>query len=496
MIVKIMEPAGSGFPGVQYNDKKVEKGSGELMLMKNFPSSINENSSQQDVRDYLKSVSNNERVKKPQFHAAISTKFQEHTKEELTKIAENFMNELGYGQQPYIVVSHNDTENNHIHIISTRVDKQTDKKINDSYEKLKAQKALSQVMEKLYGENTQEQIEKLLGYRYGSLKQLELLLERSGFKLIQNKNDANALDILKNGVREKTINATELNFSNHKNDHRAKQLKAILSKYKELYSCKVFKIEDHREQEAMLPEEKLETKTLPKIEFESELQKKLRDVFGVDIVFHISNKEKSATDLKPFGYSLIDHKTGTVYKGSDILKMNELFEFIAEIIDKKLFEGLKDYNIADESSKDILIEYLKRQNPNAVPKDFMLFETKKRKNREVFGSIRRDVKQYVKTQSPKDVHIIKSKDDKYYAVHSKLHYIGELEQLIGERDYQKFLNPNINQHQVSVSQNEKLTKELAQSINDLIFQFGKSSGGSGKDPAEEELKKRRKKKNR
>lgn len=116
MIVKIMEPAGSGFPGVQYNDKKVEKGSGELMLMKNFPCFINENSSQQDVRDYLKSVSNNERVKKPQFHAAISTKFREHTKEELTKIAENFMNELGYGQQPYIVVFHNDTENNHIHV--------------------------------------------------------------------------------------------------------------------------------------------------------------------------------------------------------------------------------------------------------------------------------------------------------------------------------------------------------------------------------------------
>lgn len=186
------------------------------MLMKNFPSSINENSSQQDVRDYLKSVSNNERVKKPQFHAAISTKFHEHTKEELTKIAENFMDELGYGQQPYIVVFHNDTENNHTHIVSTRIDKQTGKKINDSYEKLKAQKALSLTMEKLYAVNSQEQIGKLLGYRYGSLKQLQLLLERSGFKLIQNKNDENALDILKNGVREKTINATELNFSNHK----------------------------------------------------------------------------------------------------------------------------------------------------------------------------------------------------------------------------------------------------------------------------------------
>lgn len=351
-------------------------------------------------------------------------------------------------------------------------------------------------MEKLYGLNTQEQIEKLLGYRYSSLKQLELLLERSGFKLIQNKNDENALDVLKNGVREKTIKAGELNFSSHKHDSRAKQLRAILSKYKELYSCKVFKIEDNRVQEAMLPEEKQNENRKPKIEFESEFQKKIRDVFGIDIVFHISDKERSATDLKPFGYSLTDHKTGAVYKGSDILKMNELFEFTAEVIDKRLFEGLKDYNIADEVSKQILIEYLKFQNPDHVPKDFMLFETKKRKNREVFGSVRREVKQYVKTQSPKDVHIIKSEDGKFYAVHSKLHYVGELEQLIGEKDYQKFLNPNLNQQQVSVSQNEKLTKELSQSINDLIFQFSKSSGGSGKDPAEEELKKRRKKKNR
>jgi hypothetical protein len=85
-------------------------------------------------------------------------------------------------------------------------------------------------------------------------------LERSGFKLIQNKNDENALDILKNGVRE-TINATELNFSNHKNDSRAKQLKAIFSKYKELYSCKVFKIEDHRATRGYVTEER--TKTLP-----------------------------------------------------------------------------------------------------------------------------------------------------------------------------------------------------------------------------------------
>ena len=71
-------------------------------------------------------------------------------------------------------------------------------------------------------------------------------MERNGFKLVKNKNDENALDILKNGVREKTINGNQLIFNNVKNDNRAKQIKAILNKYKEVYSNKVFKVEDRR----------------------------------------------------------------------------------------------------------------------------------------------------------------------------------------------------------------------------------------------------------
>ena len=175
MIVKILGSASSSFHGVQYNDKKVEKGTGELMLMKNFPSFINESSSQEEVRDYFKSVSKNEKVKKPQFHAVISTKFQEHSKEELAKIAEDFMQEMGYGKQPFIIVFHNDTDNNHVHLVSTRVDKYTGKKINDSYERLKAQKALSNTLEKLYEINPKDQLEKLLNYKIKSvyLKNME-----------------------------------------------------------------------------------------------------------------------------------------------------------------------------------------------------------------------------------------------------------------------------------------------------------------------------------
>jgi hypothetical protein len=322
MIVKILGSASSNFHGVKYNDKKVEKGTGELMLMKNFPSFINENSSQEEVRNYFKSISRNEKVKKPQFHTVISTKFQQHSKEELTKVAEDFMQELGYGSQPFIVVFHNDTENNHVHIISTRVDKSNGKKLNDSFEKLKAQKALINVKERIYDKSNEEIINDLLNYNISSLKQLELLFERNRFKLIKNKKDENALDVLKNGVREKTINGNQLIFRNSiNNDIRAKQIKAILNKYKELYSNKVFKVEDLREKEGKLLEEKQKEEWKPKIEYESELQKKLRDVFGIDVVFHHKD------ELTPFGYTLIDNKTRTIYKGSEILKMNDLFEF-------------------------------------------------------------------------------------------------------------------------------------------------------------------------
>ncbi|HEX7870802.1 MAG TPA: relaxase/mobilization nuclease domain-containing protein, partial [Chryseobacterium sp.] len=254
MIVKILGSASSDFHGVQYNDKKVEKGKGELMLMKNFPSFINENSKAEDVKNYLKSISKNDKVRKPQFHAVISTKFQEHSKDELKNIAEDFMNGMGYRQQPFIVVFHNDTENNHVHIVSTRVDKQTGKKINDSYEKLKAQKVLAATIETICGIDQNAELSKLLCYKIASLNQLEILLNRSGFKISSDKNNDHVLNILKNGVVQRKLSGDSVVFNEKKNINRINQLRAILIKYSKIHSNKVFKVEDFRKYESMLPE--------------------------------------------------------------------------------------------------------------------------------------------------------------------------------------------------------------------------------------------------
>lgn len=318
MIIKILSSASSEFNGVRYNDKKVNSGKGELMKMKNFPSFINSESSQQEVRDYLKSISQNKKVQKPQFHAVISTKFQEHSKEQLTELAEDFMKEMGYDKQPYIVVFHADTENNHVHIVSTRVNKHTGKKINDSFEKLKSQRALNAVMEKHFGIRSETELEKLLKYKYSNFQQLEKLLNRNGFKAIADESNPNIIDVLRNGVTHKTLFLDKIEYhSDYQKDKRSKQIRAFLEKYKDIYSNKVFKVIDNREQEGMYQREAdTAIKDIPpKIEFESELQHKLREVFGIDIVFHFKD------DKKPYGYTLIDNATQKVYKGSDILKI-------------------------------------------------------------------------------------------------------------------------------------------------------------------------------
>ncbi|AZB28728.1 relaxase/mobilization nuclease domain-containing protein [Chryseobacterium balustinum] len=489
MIVKIMDPAGSSFPAVNYNDKKIDKGTGELMLMKNFPSFINESSSKEEVRNYLRAISiGYKKILKPQFHAMLSTKFQGHSKEELTKIAENFMDEMKYSEQPFIVVFHKDTDNNHVHIVSTRVDKQTGKKINDSYEKLKAQKALSVTMEKLYGQKPEEELEKLLNYKISSLNQLETLLNRNGYKISKNTNDENSLNILKNGVNQKSIIGDQIVFDNSKNDKRAKQIKAIISKYKELYSTKVFKVEDARKEQSLLPKEKLRENDLKiKISFESELQKKLKDVFGIDMVFHHTE------DKNPFGYTIIDHKTQKVYKGSDLLKMNDVFEFTSDKLDKKTFEILKDYNIRSQETRKILLEFFKKNNPEAEIKDFMLFKNRGKKDLETYRKVQFEVKDFIKNQKntndEKNISITKGEDGKLYAVHKRFHYIGELQSLIGEKECQRFLNP-IQANENRTENNE--SNELSKAVNEMLFELLKSSG-TAKDPAENELKKRRKK---
>ena len=76
----------------------------------------------------------NRNTEKPVLHISLSPAPEDRlTDGQLVELADQYMQKMGYGNQPYIAYKHADTHNTHIHIVSVCVDEQG-KKISDAYE--------------------------------------------------------------------------------------------------------------------------------------------------------------------------------------------------------------------------------------------------------------------------------------------------------------------------------------------------------------------------
>jgi hypothetical protein len=76
----------------------------------------------------------NKRTEKPVLHVSLNPDPQDKlSDEQLSEIAQEYMEKMGYGDQPFIVYKHEDIERAHIHIVSLRVDEEG-RKINDKFE--------------------------------------------------------------------------------------------------------------------------------------------------------------------------------------------------------------------------------------------------------------------------------------------------------------------------------------------------------------------------
>ena len=89
---------------------------------------------------------------------------------------DNLMKHLGYGNQPYLVYKHADLERVHFHIVSTRIDCETGKKIKDNYEKEKTQRFIKGLEEKY--QLTKDEPQERINFRFSnSSKDLKQNLE-------------------------------------------------------------------------------------------------------------------------------------------------------------------------------------------------------------------------------------------------------------------------------------------------------------------------------
>lgn len=144
MVIVIAEPASSVSVTVGYNEQKVSEGTASVT----YCSKID------DIRDPMATFRQYEnasiRTEKMSFHASINPAPGERLdQDKMIEFVNEYMEGMGYGDQPYILYKHNDIDREHYHIVSVRVDK-NGKKINDSFEGRRSAKLLRELAKK-YG---------------------------------------------------------------------------------------------------------------------------------------------------------------------------------------------------------------------------------------------------------------------------------------------------------------------------------------------------------
>jgi len=292
MIATIL-PSSTTFHAVDYNERKVSEGVAELLEMKNFGSIGRiDPYTPDELRQYLIDYTQrNEYIKKPQFHLAISCRGDEYTYEQLLDIAHQYLKEMGYGEdgQPILIYAHHDTDNHHLHIVTSRI-APDGHKIDHNQERIRSQEVINRIMGENQQQRASEAVKNAFEYKFATLNQFRAILESSGYECYEKdgnlciKRDGHVIDALPLTTIQQHLQTFE------PDERRRKQLRAILLKYRDMTADK------------------------------EELRQLMKQKFGVDLIFHGSKD-------KPYGYTIIDHQQKTVLKGGEVLKLKELLQF-------------------------------------------------------------------------------------------------------------------------------------------------------------------------
>ena len=144
--------SGANVYGVlQYNRIKVEAGEGRILYMQGIPERSDGRFSIEECAEafgYYTAL--NPRVRKPVVHFSLNPSPEDRLSEaQLTQLAAEFMERMGYGRQPYVVFLHEDIARRHMHVVSVRGDEQG-RKIDHNNE-LRRAMAVCRALEHEYG---------------------------------------------------------------------------------------------------------------------------------------------------------------------------------------------------------------------------------------------------------------------------------------------------------------------------------------------------------
>ena len=163
------------------NTEKVDKDEAEVLLWQKMLEPYDKcgrldiDACMESFMPYLEA---NRRTTNTVFHASLNPSPEDRlTDKQLRKIACEYMERMGYGEQPYIVFKHKDISREHLHIVSLRVDEQG-RKLPHDFEARRSMEILRD-LERKYNLHPsikgEEQADKVglhkVNYREGNVKQ-------------------------------------------------------------------------------------------------------------------------------------------------------------------------------------------------------------------------------------------------------------------------------------------------------------------------------------
>ena len=123
MVAKI-SVGNSLYGALAYNRAKINEAKGRLLTANRI---FNDGSGTVDIHramdDFLSFMPTQLRVEKPVVHISLNPHPEDVlTDTELQDIAREYLEKMGYGNQPYLVFKHEDINRHHLHIVTVRVD--------------------------------------------------------------------------------------------------------------------------------------------------------------------------------------------------------------------------------------------------------------------------------------------------------------------------------------------------------------------------------------
>ncbi|MDH6310017.1 hypothetical protein M2451_002907 [Dysgonomonas sp. PFB1-18] len=341
------------FGALSYNQEKVDDNQAKILcsnlIMQTYDGEYKTSLTLRSFEDYLNA---NKNTKKPIVHISLNPHPDDKlTDEQFEKIAQEYLEKLGYGNQPYLVYKHEDIDRHHLHIVTTCV-KENGERMNGSFEH-KRSKDITRELEKKYGLLPAEKVHysekmplKRVNPKAGNIKKQVANIVKSAMKNyhFQNINEYRALlslygvtvEEVKGEARGKSYNGLIYSALDKKGRKTGNPFKASLISrevgYDALQKRITFSKKDMKGKLSYNRTKTIVSSCLMNNCSRKQLEKELAKN-NISVLFREND------DKRIYGVTFIDHQQKVVFNGSRMGK-----EFSANTFQRLFNEDVKHTN--------------------------------------------------------------------------------------------------------------------------------------------------------